>query len=54
MISYKYNDERECTWANAYSEWLDDVVTSNMSVDALIEKYGRDTHDFFETVTDED
>lgn len=54
MISYKYNDERDCTWLNAYSEWLDDSVENNMSDDNLIEKYGQDTHDFFATVTDED
>jgi len=54
MISYNYNDERDCTWVNAYSEWLDDAVRHNMIDDELIQKYGQDTHEFFETVTDKD
>ena len=54
MISYKYNDERDCTWINAYSEWLDDAVKNSMADDELIQKYGQDTHDFFEIITDED
>ena len=54
MISYKYNDERDCTWLNAYSDWINDATDYVMRDDELIQKYGQDTHDFFLTITDED
>jgi hypothetical protein len=52
-ISYKYNDARDCTWLNAYAEWSTDCLENDMDDDQLIEKYGADTHVFFDKVTEE-
>ena len=52
-ISYKYNDARDCTWLNAYEEWLADALDNKMEDEALIEKYNKDTHEFFDKVSEE-
>jgi hypothetical protein len=50
-ISYKYNDARDCTWLNAYEEWLADALDNKMYDEDLIKKYGLDTHEFFDKVS---
>jgi hypothetical protein len=49
-ISFKFGDSRDCTWLNAYEAWLADGLDNNMEDEELADKYGEDTHDFFESV----